>query len=129
MRRHPSIFTTAVILLLSEFLRRHPVQSFATVQLQGHEVRRVVSLSDTPRSPGDEDDFDDLDHDFMPSMTPEKSRMTDFIADFLKKSGQSDDRNAQGVSTPQAASEADTITNIDPDSFTHLIAMPVDKCH
>ena len=62
-------------------------------------------------------------------MTPEKSRMTDFIADFLKKSGQSDDRNAQGVSTPQAASEADTITNIDPDSFTHLIAMPVDKCH
>ena len=85
----------------------------------------------------EEEDEDEEQDEFVSSNAPEKSQMTDFIADFLKKTEQSDtssstatmDNNLwgdeQAVDDVQGATTAADST----DRFTHLVAMPMDNCH
>ena len=68
----------------------------------------------------DNDNAEEDELDRIGSTSPEKSRMTDFIASFLKKSGQE--------SSETFWKEEESMVE-DPDTCTHLIAMPVDNCH
>lgn len=82
----------------------------------------VVKMASSEWNDNVEDDDDEEELDFMSSSSPEKSRMTDFIASFLKKSGQQ-------AKSSEAATGDDSSIIQNPDTCTHLIAMPLDSCH
>eukprot|EP00977_Amphora_coffeiformis_P030317 scaffold46194_cov206-Amphora_coffeaeformis.AAC.1 len=105
---------------VDSFMLTSPLQPSAVGTGRSSFVMASSSLNDDVE---DNDKDNDEEFDIMPSSSPEKSRMTDFIADFLKKSGQ---ENSEAFWKEEEGQES-IIDN--PGTCTHLIAMPLDSCH
>ena len=105
---------------VDSFMFTIPLKSCAVRTVRSSFVgRALLSLNDNVE---EDDKDDDEEFDIMSSASPEKSRMTDFIADFLKKTGQENSEAFWGEDGQESIVD-------NPDTCTHLIAMPVDSCH